>query len=261
MSSQPKTRSPLRDPPLPTAGQSLERRLDDVVLGGVLPWLLAVGAFVLMALMAWIHRFTGNAPNPWFYTFVAFVAVTFSAFKIRRHRQAARRIRLGRDGERVVAETLQALVASGWRVFHDIPADGFNIDHVAIGPGGILAIETKTRSKPTSHRSSVLVTDAGVSIDGGPPDNQVLEQATRQSVWLAGLLKESTGKTYFVRPVVLMPGWYIDDKRRRKEPWVLERKELPAWAAREPIRLENDEIRMASLHLDRIVRSTIRAAS
>jgi hypothetical protein len=58
---------------------------------------------------------------------------------------------LGYLGERAVAEYLEPLRAEGFRVFHDVPAEGrrksFNIDHVLIGPTGVSVIETKTRRK------------------------------------------------------------------------------------------------------------------
>ena len=59
--------------------------------------------------------------------------------------------RLGYLGELDVAEHLQPLLAHGYRVFHDVPAEGgasaFNLDHVAVGPNGVALIETKTRRK------------------------------------------------------------------------------------------------------------------
>jgi Nuclease-related domain len=59
--------------------------------------------------------------------------------------------RRGLAGEQAVAEQLQPLFASGYRVFHDIPCENgsakWNIDHVAVGAGGVFAIETKYRTK------------------------------------------------------------------------------------------------------------------
>jgi hypothetical protein len=58
---------------------------------------------------------------------------------------------LGLFGERYVAEQLEPLKAEGWFIFHDVPCTGatgnFNLDHVAVGPGGIWVVETKTRRK------------------------------------------------------------------------------------------------------------------
>ncbi|MBU1055794.1 MAG: NERD domain-containing protein [Proteobacteria bacterium] len=38
----------------------------------------------------------------------------------------------------------------GYKVYHDFPAEKFNIDHIIIGPAGVYAVETKARQKPTT---------------------------------------------------------------------------------------------------------------
>jgi len=60
------------------------------------------------------------------------------------HLQAERESR-GLEGERVVGAVLDELGAAGWRVFHDrrLPGSVANIDHIAVGPGGIVAIDAK----------------------------------------------------------------------------------------------------------------------
>lgn len=58
-----------------------------------------------------------------------------------------RRKRLGWEGELATGEQLNRLYAQGYDVFHDIDGGGFNIDHVAVGPAGVFAIETKARVK------------------------------------------------------------------------------------------------------------------
>jgi Nuclease-related domain len=54
----------------------------------------------------------------------------------------------GRRGEQHVAALLDALRADGWRILHDLDTGRGNIDHVAIGPGGVFVIETKTWRPP-----------------------------------------------------------------------------------------------------------------
>jgi Nuclease-related domain len=58
---------------------------------------------------------------------------------------------LGFFGERIVADCLDPLKEKGWFIFHDLQCVGatgkFNLDHVAVGPGGIWVIETKTWRK------------------------------------------------------------------------------------------------------------------
>lgn len=52
----------------------------------------------------------------------------------------------GVEGEQVVGSILDDLVSDGWYALHDVQTGRGNIDHVAIGPGGLIAIETKSHS-------------------------------------------------------------------------------------------------------------------
>jgi len=61
--------------------------------------------------------------------------------------------RLGFDGERFVGEELSRLIAFGYEIYHDVPFDGFNIDHVLVEPSGVYASETKTHCKPIDERA------------------------------------------------------------------------------------------------------------
>jgi len=54
----------------------------------------------------------------------------------------------GATGEEYVGAILDALAPHGWRVLHDIDTGRGNIDHVAIGPGGVFTIETKSHAGP-----------------------------------------------------------------------------------------------------------------
>ena len=49
----------------------------------------------------------------------------------------------GADAERWTATELRRLDPQRWRVFHDVPVRSGNVDHVAVGPGRVYAIETK----------------------------------------------------------------------------------------------------------------------
>jgi hypothetical protein len=64
--------------------------------------------------------------------------------------RAHRWLRGARSEERVGA-VLDGLSAQGWLAIHDVSLGRGNVDHVAIGPGGVFAIETK------SHRGRIGV--------------------------------------------------------------------------------------------------------
>lgn len=50
---------------------------------------------------------------------------------------------MGADAEQWTAQELRKLDERAWTVVHDVPLSRANVDHVAIGPGRIYAIETK----------------------------------------------------------------------------------------------------------------------
>lgn len=57
--------------------------------------------------------------------------------------------RMGGDAERWTAEELAKLDTRKWAIFHDVPVEYVNVDHVAVGPGRVYAIETKWTSAIT----------------------------------------------------------------------------------------------------------------
>lgn len=66
--------------------------------------------------------------------------------KAERHARVAELYERGADGESATAANLDELKALGWLVFHDVRWPGrprANIDHVAVGPGGAFAIDSK----------------------------------------------------------------------------------------------------------------------
>lgn len=125
--------------------------------------------------------------------------------------------RLGLDGERAVGQELNQLMLKGCRVYHDFPAEGFNIDHIVIGPGGVFAVETKARAKPDKGRGNK---DVRVKYDGKAlifPDwkeTRPLVQAERQAKWLGRWISSAVGEKVDVKPVVALPGWYVHRTRR-----------------------------------------------
>jgi len=123
-----------------------------------------------------------------------------------------RRARLGYDGEIAVGQELSQLLREGYYIFHDFPADKFNIDHIAVGRKGVFAIETKARSKPTSEDRQ---TDATVEYDGRAlhfpkcTDTRILEQAEHQEKWLSEWISSAIGEDIAAQAVVALPGWYV----------------------------------------------------
>lgn len=65
----------------------------------------------------------------------------------------------GADGEAATARALASLDAADWTIFHDVRWPGralANVDHVAVGPGGVFVIDSKNWSGRIEVKDSVL---------------------------------------------------------------------------------------------------------
>jgi Nuclease-related domain. len=94
-----------------------------------------------------------------------------------------------------------------------MPCDGFNIDHIVIGPRAVYAVETKSIRKPqgSDDDSHYKVTFDGTALSFPDFQNRkAVEQARRQAHWLRRYLKESLGLDIPVVPAIALPGWWID---------------------------------------------------
>jgi hypothetical protein len=209
-------RFPLSQPLLRPAGYGLSVQMDDAFAD--LFGALIMGSFASMAILA-LHAMQ----TAWWHVPEAPVRIVISAlgilfvlgFSIRRfiHRaNKLRDLRLGWAGELATAEALSELLPLGYRVFHDLPAEGFNIDHVAIGPQGVFAIETKMRVKkavPNGPDHKVVFNGKSLRFPAFETD-EPLVQARNQARWLSNWLSKATGEPAQAIPVVSLPGWFVE---------------------------------------------------
>ena len=250
------TRSPLKDKPLRNPGQSVREQRFDLAHDKVLaPFVMAL-LMTYVAGMDWFRYWFPSKTSPWTMTIVALLAIGYAVWQAVQYWPKIRDLRLAEDGEKAVGQHLEGLRAQGYTVFHDLVGKDFNVDHVLIGPAGVFTIETKTWNKP--HRGSPKITFDGETLRAADwePDRNPVIQAKAQASWLQRLLAESTGRTFPVWPVVLFPGWFIEDSRaNRKELWVLEPKALQAFLAREKAAISPEDVKLAAYHLSRFIRS------
>ncbi len=250
-----KTRSPLKDKPLRLPGQALAEERQRIFEDKVEAPLFVALLMVAVAGLEWWRAWTGAPPTPWLFTFVAVAAVLFAAWRIYSQLGRLRALRLGIEGERAVGQFLERLREQGYQVFHDVPGDSFNLDHVCIGPAGVFTVETKTWSKPVAGNPRIQYDGERLVVGGQVPDRDAVVQAKSQAVWLGRLLQESTGRMFAVQPVVVFPGWFVEaSPGAQREVWVMEPKGLPAFLARQHAHLAPEDVKLASFHLSRYVR-------
>ena len=253
------SKSPIKDKPLRHAAQSLEEERRSLLEDQLQPYVLLAGVYVLMASIEWGRFLMNDKPHPFIFSLVAAGGIALAGWRFFRLRPKFRALRQGIEGEKAVGQYLERLRAKGYEVFHDIVAPTFNVDHVLIGPAGIFTIETKTWSKPARGEARISFDGERLLTGGRAPDRDPIIQARAQAAWLKHLLAESTGRKFDVLPVVLFPGWFIEQVAGSlKEIWVLEPKALPAFLEREPRRLESADWGLAAFHLSRFIRSVER---
>lgn len=116
-----------------------------------------------------------------------------------------RKLRLAHDGEVAVAQELAPLMLDGYYVFHDFPAERFNIDHIAVGRTGVFAIETKARIKRAAGNGGK---DAEVIYDGkslkfpSHTETKPVEQTKIQANWLSKWISSAVGEPVTVSSIL-----------------------------------------------------------
>jgi len=250
-------KSPLILNPLRIVGQSLDEEIQGVVNSEALAIFLIpflVIGFTIYNWLLWYQIIT--IPNPLILTFFSIFLSIYSLFRFFKVRNNIRSLRLGRDGERAVGQTLDSLRKSGYRVFHDLVGQGFNIDHVLVSEYGVFCIETKTFSKPEKGECKVIVTEEGISINGFKSDRKILIQAEAQKAWLEKQITKLTGIKLTVKPVVVFPGWFIENRYKGSNVWVLEPKALPGFIRNESKIFTDEQVKLISNQMSLYIRGT-----
>lgn len=123
-----------------------------------------------------------------------------------------RMVRLGYECAVAVGQELNRLMLAGYRIFHDFPADEFNIDHIVVGSKGVFAVDTKARPSAASTSAGEEVTveyNGHVLFFPDGKDLNTIERAGTQASWLSGWLGHTVGEPIATRAIVALPGWTV----------------------------------------------------
>ncbi len=250
-------KSPLKDNPLRNPGESLDREIDSLINDKAVQYIILIVMSVVFAVLEWCKFIFDIKPNPIIYTLLAVIIIPICLVKLVKIAKHVNRLRQGRDGEKAVGQYLESLRETSAKVFHDIPAKGFNIDHVVIAKSGIYVIETKTYSKPDSGQPKVIFDGTSLTFSSGISTNKPLIQVEASSNWLRTLIKETTGKSFATKPVIVFPGWFAEPTSDAKSSdiWVLNPKGLPTFIANSKEKMAAEDMSLVAFHLSRYIRS------
>lgn len=151
------------------------------LIGGYAVLFATVGAFLVPATGWWSGSYWGAATVGLLWTISWFLSFDGSFF-----------VRAGGWAEEWTSEALRKK-ASGFTVIDDFPLGGRNLDHVLVGSGGVIAVETKWKSKWRNRQHELK----GLELERG--------QAAFQAEKLQEIV-ESFGHSVYVRPVVVAWG-------------------------------------------------------
>lgn len=197
-------------------GGSLLRALDNLneQIHLYLVYVIVLPLILYSALISYAYFRTEHPPLSviWISAIIGCLVLAYLIFNLARFSSRRKRIRLGYEGELAVGQELNHLMGQGYLVYHDFPADTFNIDHIIVGEKGVFAVETCTRLKGSARTGSQ---EATVNYDGrmlvytDKSDFETIEQAEKQADWLSQWLAAATGEPIAVRAVVALPGWVV----------------------------------------------------
>jgi hypothetical protein len=142
-----------------------------------------------------------------------------------RAQRAQRAWSVGAEGERLVAAAIDSVARYGWTALHDLHWPGrpkANLDHVAIGPGGVILIDAKNWS------GDVVVGDGKLRQNGYDRTGQV-ESVARAAADLVAELAPSHRSA--VRGVVCLAGQDLEPTTLSWGITVVGRAQLPTFLA------------------------------
>jgi hypothetical protein len=211
-------RPPFSDLLLRSPGEGLRREIQDLndeitafmTSASIIPLLLT--CVYLISLIS--ERERGSTGRLLFILGIGFGG--YLVWKVLKLIERRRSLRIGLAGEMAAGEELNRLMLDGYHVYHDFPADRFNIDHILVGPPGSLRWRQKRAPKEARGKRT---DEAKVIYDGERlrfpswTTAEPIDQAKAQAAWLSKWLTGAVGDPVKVSPMVTIPGWYHREKK------------------------------------------------
>jgi hypothetical protein len=235
------------------AGQSIRGEKERLTDNRLIPFYFST-AFLWILWVIEESKVRGHqTPQPRVWLCLAIIATGISAIVIGRLLRKFRSLNRGERGEMKVAEMLDELRAAGYQPFHDLCGDGYNIDHVLVGPAGVFAIETKFRS---GYGEIEFRNGEGLFVGGYPEEKDCLKQARGNASEVNRIIKENCGLNQWVTPLVVFVGnCTIRNTWRSTHARVFTADQVARYIRERQPELKRSEITLIASHLERTVKS------
>ena len=197
---------------LRVSGQSLDEKLDELhndILDKLLKNLGTISVLVILVISFQLPGYT--------YIFVG-IFYLYTLWEIVKNAPTIRNYKLGRDGERSVAQYLSVVARqlskedSNMHIYNDLVNEKTlsNIDHVVVSKKGIFIFETKTFRKTKGVKNTIKSDGHKLLKNGYEVPSDIPLQVKGQIKWLEDELLQKTGKKYSIIPSIVFVGWYVD---------------------------------------------------
>lgn len=251
-------KSPIKDDLLNYPGKSLMDKIQDETMDAMM-YSMFLPFFPVLLLLAFgtvVRQLNPKVAFPVFIG-VALLITGVLCWRLHRRFRRIRFYRMGLDGERATGEELNQLMKHGYRIYHDMPGDTFNIDHIVIGPAGVFAVETKYRQKVMGNgkNGAVVRRENGTLRFPTHVDTTSILQARAQAQWLEEMLTKSVGRCVPVQPVVALPGWFIENGPHDGTVLVINPKNPEKFFVRRPNLMDNQLIQQVSHQVEQRCRT------
>lgn len=209
---------PLADSGLREAGHSVrirlrEREVNLVVCVVMLP-LLPVLLYLAYLLSQIPHDIQTTPPMALLIIYAVLLVVQV-IFTLRLLFEVGR-LKLALNAEIIVGQQLNQLMRLGYRVYHDVQINQVTVHHIVLSEMGIFAVETLPHPKPLRQGESLFrfryESDALIFPNG--KDKKSLLAAQRKAGVTMLWLNKTLNLPIKVRPLLLVPGWYLEVKER-----------------------------------------------
>ncbi len=155
----------------------------------------------------------------------------FSGFMSRRSRELGgmeRRAARGAAAEEQMGAMFD-LLGNDVEVYHDVPTDHGNIDHLILSKTkGLIVVETK------SHHGRITVSDQRLLLNGHPTEKDFINQTLGSCYWVRDWLKTNLGIEPWVHGVVVFTNAFVDMRGKIKGVSVINKGYFTQWMDRQP---------------------------
>lgn len=153
---------------------------------------------------------------------------------------------VGAFGEERTAKVLAPLLKQGWIIVHDISRIKSNLDHVAIGPGGVFVLDTKNLQGTAHAEGDMLsLTRPGDTRAAYTNDNPA-RQARAQGAELNQVLRQRCQLSPWVTAVVVIWADFPQRSVAGHNMTYVHGDHLVAWLHEQPARLNANQVAQIS---------------